>query len=87
MTAADILGGLLRMNLAAGVAILNVIVLRRMVRPRFGARLAALALEPHQLATTLVSAVLRRAPSPADDRPRTISAEVLTLSAASHSIK
>ena len=40
MTAADILGGLLRMNLAAGVAILGVIVLRRMVRPRFGAGLA-----------------------------------------------
>ena len=40
MTAADILGGLLRTNLAAGVAILGVIALRKMVRPRFGARVA-----------------------------------------------
>ena len=40
MTAADILGGLSRMNLAAGVAILGVIVLRKMVRLRFGAGLA-----------------------------------------------
>ena len=40
MTAADILGGLVRMNLAAGIAILIVIALRKLVRPRFGARLA-----------------------------------------------
>ena len=40
MTTADILDGLLRVNLAAGVAILGVIVLRKLVRPRFGARLA-----------------------------------------------
>ena len=40
MTAADILGGLLRVNLAAGVAILTVIALRKTVRSRFGARLA-----------------------------------------------
>ena len=40
MTAAELLGGLLRMNLAAGGAILVVITLRKMVRPRFGARLA-----------------------------------------------
>ena len=40
MTAADILGGLLRMNLAAGAAILAVVALRKMVRSRFGARVA-----------------------------------------------
>jgi beta-lactamase regulating signal transducer with metallopeptidase domain len=40
MTAADILGGLLRVNLAAGAATLGVIVLRGMVRRPFGARLA-----------------------------------------------
>ena len=40
MTAADILGGVLRMNFAAGVAILGVVALRKVVRPRFGARLA-----------------------------------------------
>ena len=40
MSAADILGGLLRINIAAAVAILAVIALRKMVRPCFGARLA-----------------------------------------------
>jgi len=40
MTPADILGGLLRMNLAAGAAILGVIALRKLVRLHFGARLA-----------------------------------------------
>ena len=40
MNAADILGGLLRVNLAAGAAILVVVALRKLVRPRFGARLA-----------------------------------------------
>jgi beta-lactamase regulating signal transducer with metallopeptidase domain len=40
MIAADILDGLIRVNLAAGAAIVGVIVLRRMVRRPFGARLA-----------------------------------------------
>lgn len=40
MNAAEVLGALLRTNLAAGVAILGVITLRRIFRPRFGARLA-----------------------------------------------
>ncbi|HEY5411349.1 MAG TPA: M56 family metallopeptidase, partial [Caulobacteraceae bacterium] len=40
MTATDILGGLLRVNLAAGAAILVVVALRKMIRSRFGARLA-----------------------------------------------
>lgn len=40
MTAADILEALFRINLAAGAAILGVIVLRKPVRIRFGARLA-----------------------------------------------
>ena len=40
MIAADILGGMLRINLAAGVAILGVVALRKWFRPRFGARLA-----------------------------------------------
>ena len=40
MSAADILAGLLRINLAAGAAILAVIALRKLIRPWFGARLA-----------------------------------------------
>jgi beta-lactamase regulating signal transducer with metallopeptidase domain len=40
MTAADILDGLVRVNLAAGAAIVGVIALRRLVRRPFGARLA-----------------------------------------------
>ena len=40
MSAAEVLGAVLRMNLAAGVAILGVIALRKLFRPRFGARLA-----------------------------------------------
>jgi beta-lactamase regulating signal transducer with metallopeptidase domain len=40
MTAVDVLQGLLRTNLAAGVAILGVISLRKMFRPRFGAQVA-----------------------------------------------
>ena len=40
MSAADILGGVLRINIAAAVAILAVIALRKMVRPCCGARLA-----------------------------------------------
>ena len=40
MSAAEILGGVLRVNLAAGVAILLVVALRKLFRPRFGARLA-----------------------------------------------
>ena len=40
MTAAEIVDGLLRMNLAAGAGILGVVALRKMARTRFGARLA-----------------------------------------------
>ncbi|HEX4097308.1 MAG TPA: M56 family metallopeptidase [Caulobacteraceae bacterium] len=40
MTAADVLEALSRMNLAAGAAILGVVALRKLVRTRFGARLA-----------------------------------------------
>ena len=40
MTAADLLDGLVRVNLAAGAAILVVIALRKIARVRFGARLA-----------------------------------------------
>jgi len=40
MTAADVLDGLIRVNLAASAAILGVIALRRMVRRPFGGRLA-----------------------------------------------
>ena len=40
MSAAEVLGAVLRMNLAAGAAILVVVALRKLVRPRFGARLA-----------------------------------------------
>jgi beta-lactamase regulating signal transducer with metallopeptidase domain len=40
MTVGDILNGLVRINLAGGVAILGAIALRKLVRPRFGARLA-----------------------------------------------
>ena len=40
MIAADLLGVILRTNLAAGAAILVVVALRRLVRLRFGARLA-----------------------------------------------
>jgi beta-lactamase regulating signal transducer with metallopeptidase domain len=40
MTAADILNGLVRINLAGGVAALSVMALRKLIRPRFGARLA-----------------------------------------------
>jgi beta-lactamase regulating signal transducer with metallopeptidase domain len=39
MTVGDILDGLVRINLAGGVAALGVMALRRLVRPRFGARL------------------------------------------------
>ena len=56
MTAADILGGVLRMNLAAGVAILVVMSLRKLFRPRFGARLAyGLWLLPVLAAAAVVS--------------------------------
>jgi lipopolysaccharide transport protein LptA len=40
MIAADILGALVRVNLAAGAAILSAIALRKLVRKRFGARVA-----------------------------------------------
>jgi beta-lactamase regulating signal transducer with metallopeptidase domain len=40
MTAADVLDRLVQTNLAAGAAILAVIALRKMFRPRFGARVA-----------------------------------------------
>ena len=40
MSAADILGEILRANLAAGVAIVGVVALRKLARARFGARLA-----------------------------------------------
>ena len=56
MTAADILGGVLRMNLAAGAAILVVMALRKPFRPRFGARLAyGLWLLPVLAAAAVVS--------------------------------
>ncbi|MEI9891626.1 MAG: hypothetical protein WDN45_15110 [Caulobacteraceae bacterium] len=40
MSAAEVLDGLLRANLAAGAAILGAVALRKMARARFGARLA-----------------------------------------------
>ena len=40
MSPADIIGGVMRINLVAGVAILGVVALRKLVRTRFGARLA-----------------------------------------------
>jgi beta-lactamase regulating signal transducer with metallopeptidase domain len=40
MTVGDIVNGVVRINLAGGIAILGVIALRKLVRPQFGARLA-----------------------------------------------
>jgi hypothetical protein len=40
MTAADVLDVLVKTNLASGAAILGVVATRKLVRSRFGARLA-----------------------------------------------
>jgi len=73
-----ILASLIRANLAAGAAILLVLAIRKLVRPRFGARAAyalwlaplaagLAALPPHAVTPSLITPVMQSAAVTADD--------------------